>query len=228
MKKTTICILLIAVPVFLPAQPIESRINIYGGYSVGMFHGQPVIDNQGFLYPSLFSNYTSQMGWNLKGLVRVTGFCRIGAGYEQLTAQDCECQDYVDYQESEMDLQIFSLNGQFYTRLGKTGPLNLLTAYAEISADVGASDLRLMFPVVDIKGQTKPDASPLESTDHFYGAEMTGGLEFMAGHSLGFYLAYSFGLQWTRSALYVDERIEYSQVNAGVFLRLFKEKRYFY
>jgi hypothetical protein len=81
---------------------------------------------------------------------------------------------------------------------------------------------------VDIQGQAEQDESPLESTDHYYGAEMKGGFEFMTGHSFGFYLAYSYSLQFTGSALYVDEQMKSSRLEAGIIILMFKEKHYFY
>lgn len=228
MKIQALSVFLLLVGFELHAQFIEGRINLYAGYSMGAYHGESLIDEDDFITPALYPNFRGMNGWMIKGLAGVNEYFRIGAGFDHVKALRWEYPEEMDYEGSEVVMNGYSLIVQFRTRLARAGFLDHVSAFAELAPVVGTARLMLSNPLFDIEKNDDPAEQPMECSDLFTGGKGSAGFEFSLTGSLGFYLYYSFSYLQVDSKLYHDDRIVSSQLNAGFFVRLLKNKRYFY
>ena len=228
MKIKALSVLFILTGFGLHAQFVEGRITLYAGYSMGVYHGESLINEDDFITPALYPNFKGMNGWMLKALAGGNQYVRIGVGFDHARAHGWEYREETDYQGSEVVMNSYSLIAQFRVRLARTGFLNHFSAFAELAPVMGTSKLSLSHPLFDIDSEDDPADQPMETTDLFAGGRATVGLEFLFTNSLGFYLSCAYSYQWVDSKLYQDDRIRSTGLNVGFFARLMKDKRFYY
>ena len=232
MKKTykiqALSVLILLMGVELHAQFTEGRINLYAGYSMGTYRGDSLINEDGFVTPALYPNFSGMNGWMVKALAGGNKYIRIGAGFDHVKARGWEYHEEIDYEGSEMVMNSYSLIAQFRTKLARAGILNRISVCAELAPVVGTARLTLSHPLVDIESEDDSAEQPMETSDLFAGGRVAAGFECLITNTFGFYISCSYNFQQVDSKLYHDDRIISPGLDAGFIVRLMNDKRYYY
>jgi hypothetical protein len=210
------------------AQLIDNKINIYTGYGLGIFHGKELLEESGFISPSLYSNYHQINGFLLKGLVKSDHYYCIGINFDFLWASKWHYMEYIDYAASELKQYSISPLIQFHNKFQESGFSNRFKLLVEISPTIGLSSLTLTHPLFDIQDETGSISPLLESNNVFYGLKGSTGLEIAINKAIGMFFTYSMEFCWIKSFLYEDNHFINSQLVCGLFIRLKKDKRFYY
>lgn len=228
MKKTVLITITLLVSFFSQAQLIDNKMNIYFGYSTGVFHGKETIKDGSFIFPSLYANYTDLKGLSFKCLVNSNPIYSLGLGFNYSAASGWASSISEIYTNSQIHQYSLSPVIQFHTKFTETGIYNRIKGIFEIAPSFGFSDLTLATPLFDIQSQSGIVSQPMNSRDIFYGIGSKAGAELSVTHRLGIYVAYSFQHNWITSKLYNDKGFSSSQLCLGLIMRLERFKRFNY
>lgn len=210
------------------AQFIDKYINIYTGYVNGHFYGKEVINETGYISPSLYSNFEDLNGISIKALYNGHKYFSFGLSTEFLNGSNWYYDGRSNYSGAGIKIRSLSPVLQFHNKFLKDGVFNKLKIFIEISPSFGTSVLTLKNPLFDIQGENITVAQPMESSDAFYGIKGGAGLEFVFSKLFGVYITYSLQYDWVNSKLYNDKQFSSTQLDFGIFMRFIRDKRYFY
>jgi len=207
---------------------MDNKFNIYAEYITGIFHGKDLITEKNFVYPSLYNNLKDLSGITLKMLYKNNQNISWGLGVTRLQASNWSFTDHIEYQGSEVKLQSISPIIQFHNKYSESKFFNRGKFFIEIAPAIGQSDLSLTNSPFTIQNSNEIIAPPKESSDLFFGIKGSAGLEWTFAQSTGMVISYSLQQSWIKSKLYNDSHILSSQLSIGIFLKLKKDKRFFY
>jgi hypothetical protein len=210
------------------AQIIDNKINVYIGYGLADIHGNKILHEDDFISPSLFANYIQSNDMSFKILVKQNQFLSLGFCYNTYNAFNWKNQQYIDYNESTLKQYSFSPIIQFHNKMKESGLQNRIKLYMEVAPIIGMSDLQLTYSLFDIQSNKGDVSLPLNSNDPFYGVKVSVGTEVSINHYLGVFISCTGQKCWISSNLYNDKHFSNMQIEGGLFLRLLKDKRYFY
>lgn len=215
---------------FIPvrAQIIDNDLDFNIGAGVGKFGGSSIINDNGFVAPSLYDNFKNLYLASLKGILMKKRFLDLGASLNIAAASGWEKESYTDYSNSR--ILIFGLNPlvRIHNPTKDYGLLNRLKFFVETGPEIGFSKLSLSTPLFDIQSNDNPVSQPDGSSDLFYGLKSSVGIEALVNQTLGAYIRYSYGYFSVSSKLYADTRFSDQNIEAGVVFKLKKDKRFFY
>ena len=210
------------------SQLIDNKLNIYFGYSTASFSGKKVLNESGFISPSLFPNYQSAAGESIKALMNLNGYCSVGLGLDVLSATHWENQFYNDYAGSTISLYTFSPTINIHTKFKSTGIANRIKLFAELAPSVGQSNIKLSKSIFDLQTQGGKTYPPTTSNDVFFGAKVSAGMEAAINQFVGVFYTFSMQQNFINSKLYNDNHFFCTKMDFGLIFKFKKEKRYFY
>jgi hypothetical protein len=210
------------------AQFISNKINFYAGYGTGGFQGDKSINENNFIYPSLYANYNKLDVILLKAHYNYKKHFSFGITYSHMQASDWEYPDSIYYQGSEVAIQSLSADIQIHTKLAETGIWNRVSLFLELSPTTGISKLSLTSPLFDIKDENGQIPQPGGSRDKLFGIRFKLGSVVYFNQMLGCFLNYSYGYYTVSSKLYSDDFFTSHILEAGIAVKLMKNQRYFY
>jgi hypothetical protein len=164
----------------------------------------------------------------LKVFININTLISAGMAVEQLQASDWEQKDNSDYANSSIGLYSLSTVIQIHNPYKEAGFSNRFKIFGEIAPLAGLTKLSLNNPLFDIRSNEYIVKQPLKSNDFFYGIKGTLGVEFAINQFAGICCSYSFSYNPTSSRLYSDNRFYATQLQMGVFVKLIKDKKFFY
>ncbi len=228
MKKLFIILVLALQEFSLESQIIDNKIDLCAGFGVGKFRGSSIINDNGFVAPSLYANFKNLYPASLKGILMKKRFFDLGASLNIAAASGWETESYTDYSNSR--ILIFGLNPlvRIHNPAKDYGLLNRVKFFIETGPEIGFSKLSLANPLFDIHGNDNPVSQPDGSNDLFYGLKSSAGIEVSVNQTLGTYIRYSYGYFSVSSKLYADTSFSDQNIEAGVVFKLRKNKRFFY
>ncbi|NLD48864.1 MAG: hypothetical protein GX660_17015 [Clostridiaceae bacterium] len=210
------------------AQIIDNKINLYGGYERGRFYGNGSINENNFIYPSLYPNLKSLNGISLKILynhpIQFFGF---GVTFTHLKGIGWKSPDSPEYNGSKVILHSLSPTIQIHSKLTGKGVFNRFRLFFEIAPGIGLSKLTLSNPIFDIQSGNSIISQPMNSFDLFYGFKRDSGIELAINQNVNVYFSYSYSRNWIKSKLYADKHFSSSCLSLGAILRLRKIKQLF-
>lgn len=210
------------------AQVIDNKLNICAEILSGTFHGNELVFENDFSYPSLYNNIKELNGFSLKTLFKNYKHLSFGMGLAYIKASDWEYNDNLDYQGSKIVLKSYSPLIQIHNKYSESGIFNRGKVYFEIGPTIGSSNLTLTNSFFSIQGADGSISPPLNSNNLFYGVKTGAGFEWAFSQYLGVSVFYSYQQNWVKSALYCDTQFANSQLGIGIILRTFKDKLYLY
>jgi len=229
MKKTTILIINLLLSFIVHAQLIDNKLNIYLSYSVGSFWGSETINEDNYITPSLYSNYNNLSGFSLKGLVNAKDILSFGANFDYQSANNWNSSNYVDYENSEVQLYSITPLARIHNKFKEKGLFNRLKIYGELGPTIGISSLSLSQSLYNIRTDDNNDFShPMKDGNIFLGLKGAVGFEYSFTQSFGCFLSYSYNLNWISSKFYNDKNLKSSIINVGLVVKLKKNKYFYY
>lgn len=226
-SKLSLILLFIFFSMASQAQIINNKLNISLGLSAGYFQSQEIVKQGNFSSPSLFANYKQIFGYTLKCMKDYNTRLSYGLSSDLQFADVWESSEYSDFNGSSIQLISFSPIVRFKSMFREEGLFNRLQAYIELGPNFGISYLTLTNPVFDIRDNSGYLTGPMKSSDLFLGLKSNLGIDYSLNQSIGFYLYYSIDVNRVSSKLYSDQFLIRSCLNAGLLLKL-KKNKYFY
>jgi hypothetical protein len=209
-------------------QILDNKVRIYYNYTIGGFNGKEMLTDGNFTAPSLFANCLNLTGFSFKGLIKTGPVISMGVAIERLKASGWELLDNADYSNSSVSLYSLSPVIQIHNKFKEPGFSNRFKIYAEVAPVAGYSKLTLTNPLFDIRSNEYNVSTPLNSSDFFLGIKGAIGVEFAINQVAGICCSYSLSYNRISSKLYSDTHFSASQVQVGAFVKLIKDKRFFY
>lgn len=228
MKKLFLIFILCYSGCVARAQIIDNKIDLTLGAGIGKFVGTSIINDNGFIAPSLYANYKNLYPASLKGIFIKKRFFDLGSSLNIASASGWETESYTDYADSR--ILMFGLNPliRIHNPAKDYGLLNRVKFFIETGPEIGFSKLSLANPLFDIHDNDALVSQPEGSNDLFYGLKSSAGIEVSLNQSLGAFIRYSYGYFLVSSKLYSDARFSDQNIEAGIVLKLKKNKRFFY
>lgn len=229
-KLCAVCLLAIIFSgsLFCNAQLIGNDITICSGYFRGLFQGNKSIIENDFIYPSLYANFKNLDGISLKVLYNYDKYFSFGISLSHLRAINWKLPDSMLYQESKVNLRSLSPVVQIHTKLNETGAFNKIRLFLEVAPTIGISKLSLSNPLFEIREGNASISQPTGSNDMYFGLRGSLGAEVSLTQAVGLFLDCSYGYYRVSSKLYSDTHFANYGLEAGVVIKLKKNKRYFY
>lgn len=228
MKKIGLFYFSLFIYCFSTAQLAEKKLNFYASFNIGNFIGKEMSDDNGFIYPYLYSNMSILNGYSFKTTYKIHSLFSTGLEGGELRGTNWGVEDNNLYKGAEVKLKSISPVFQLHTRYNETGLYNRLKIYGEVTPVFGRSKLQLQKPIFEIDKTNESEMKFLESVDNYFGIKGSAGVEFAFSKDAGLNVSYSVQQNFISSAFYNDEDFLYSQLSIGMYFRLFYEKRYVY
>ena len=210
------------------SQLINKKLNIHVNYNIGDFMGKDFSNDNGFVYPYLYSNMTKLNGYSFKATYKIHSLFSAGLEGGEITGTNWSAENNILYEGAKVNLKSISPVFQIHTRYNETGFYNRLKIYGELAPVFGQSKLQLQKPIFEINSSSESEKLFLESVDNYFGIKGGAGVEFAFSKEAGINLSYSVQQNFISSAFYNDEYFLYSQLSIGLYFRLFYDKRYAY
>ncbi len=230
MKTIYGIILLLVINHSLHAQLVDNKFDVYLGYAYGTFPGAETTNEQHYIAPALYSNYTNSQGYAVKGIWNFKRYVGVGLGYAYQSGNQWQSANYADFEGASIRQHAISPVFQFHTPHGETGLFNRFRVFVEAGPTVGVTKLELARPLFSIHPRESAllQAAPIEMTnDHFFGAVGLVGISYGMSQRFGVFMNYAYTTNVVSSKLYNDKGFQQSQIQVGLLLK-FKRNKYFY
>lgn len=225
-------ILLISLIVFFRingfGQFLDNKASLYLGFETGLNLGNELFNNQGTSAPSLYSNFKTLNGLNIKGIFKLSDHINTGLSTGFLYNSDWRSKHYTTYSGSnEMS---FSLKPviQYHTMYSEKGIYNRLKLYGELSPVIGYSMVSLTNSNFFVVSETNLSSQLLKSNSIFYGLSLGGGAEYKLSNSFGIFANLSIQESFVESHIFIDNRKSALTLSIGTVICLSKGKRFNY
>lgn len=209
------------------AQLIDNKINIYLGCHNGLFYGKSQIQDGSFIFPSFYSNLKYFKGASIKALYKGYENISFGLTLSKSLASDWDYLNDEFYSSSKVEMQSLAPTIQLHNKFSQHVFFNRCKFFLEISPTIGFSAFSTSNELFVIQSADNITA-PTASNDFYYGFSGSTGFECALTQDLGVFISYSLQNNRIQSILYNDDHFTVSQLNIGILLKLFKDKRYLY
>jgi len=210
------------------AQIISNKIDLSLGYGFGKFGGDEMINEDGFIAPALYSNYDSQYGISIKGIILKKQRFSFGFSMNYTSAYDWNTDLYTDYANSSVLLYSISPIVQIQNKPAETGFFNRFRIFLEIAPAIGLSKLSLSSPLFDIHNGIAIIEQPAGSNDLYYGLKGAAGIQASINQLFSIFIETTSGYYLVSSSLYTDSDFLNFSLEAGVIIKLKMNRRFFY
>lgn len=221
-RLSNLILFLLLITSILKSQTIENSINIGISYSMNFPKGKKTTSVQNIIIPSIFSNFTSCMSIKTFANYKLTSRSYIGLKYG--------FTDFRNWSNTSSDLfsnsYLYQHTGFFTTQYDIFKLKNNLSLFLQINPYINHTTLKLQH---DFVGYISSDDS---STDFYtsnfgYGFESSIGIQYPINSFGGIKANYGINKGWSKS-LFIDKSYYYTFCEAGIYIRLLKNKRFRY
>jgi hypothetical protein len=223
-----ISLTLCSLPDCLNAQLVRRNLNLDFVYNIGNFSGSEMSNDNSFIYPNLYSNFSDLNGFSIKATYKIHSLFSVGIEGGDLMGTNWFLKDFNLYDGATVNLRSVSPLFQIHTKFKESGILNRLKLYGEVAPVFGQAKLQLKNPIFEINTYDESESDFMKSTDNYFGIKGSTGIEFAFSKDAGVTLSYSVQQNFISSALYNDSGFLYSQISIGLFFRFIYDKRYAY
>lgn len=210
------------------AQLIDNKINVYASYSTGIFHGKEQIHNGSFVFPSFYNNLNNIEDLSIKILFNASPHMSYGIKVSQSEASNWTYDNDNFYSDSKAEMRTLGLPIQFHTKLSPYKLKSHFKFYIEIAPLIGVSSFSSISELFQVQNAGTGILSPTSSDDSYFGLNGSTGIEYAFSQSMGLFMSYSLEYDRIKSSLYNDNHFSISQFNAGIILKLLKDKKFQY
>ncbi len=211
------------------AQLIDNKLNIYiYKEEFIQFNGDKLLKENNFIFPSLYSGFYSKSGYSFKILYKSFKNISWGIESEYLKASGWECGNYLEFKDAKIGITSISPVFQFHTGFSKNSFFKRGKMFLEVMPSFGYSHLTFSGQFFEVKSIKEKISAPFKSNDPFYGYKGSVGIEWSLTQHFGSSVSYAFGQSFLKSSFYCDTQFAYSQINIGLFLKIFQDKYYLY
>lgn len=228
--KIILLLLLLFLSFGANAQLIGNKLNIYLSANFYLSsEGSYLVEEEGFLTPALFQNMRTIRSFSVTGLYTYRPFISLGMGIESANYSGWAAENFDHYTGSSIRELVISPVVQFHPVQKDKGFLNRFKPNVQLSPLLGLAQVSFLQPPFQVVSSPKPDMSSLlSSSDVLFGIKASLGVEMIVNRFIGISANGGIRNSWVSSAIYQDKRIFQPVLDAGLYVRLFKNKRFYY
>jgi hypothetical protein len=210
-------------------QLLPNKIDVIAGMHNSSGIGSAFINHKGFVMPSALRNLNSMNGLQMKVLYKKWPSLSVGLAADYHFWNNWQHPTHTDY-NGLLIQNVFLSPGARYTKSPQfSGSLiNKLNFFAELAPGAGYSILKTGNPIYLIYEGNQRLQTSAGTSDLFAGINSALGFNFFITSGYGFYASYSLGYYYMNSSYYADRSFFTTRIDAGVFFRLYQDKRQFY
>lgn len=230
MKKEILLLLLSGLMCqVVQAQYINNKLNVHFSYIQILASQDSLLRQDNFTTPSLFNNMNTRLSSSLKVTYTVLPFLAVGAGTDVSNYRNWNYKDYLLYKDSEIKEVSFYPVLEFQPAKAAKGFLNTFTPKLQISPMIGSMKTVLSHPPYSIHSQLPHNPDEISSSSKvFKGIKASLGFEMILHPNIGCSAAYGMKRMWlSSSSLYADTSVKQFFVEAGLYFRFIKNKRFY-
>ncbi len=208
------------------AQHIPNKLNIYASLLNGTSSDASNFNSNGFITPSLFSNFNQNIGFQLSGSYHIKSWIAPVFHISWIHAGKWTHNESNIY-ENASEIQTFIAPGiRIYTPKALLGFFNSVAFYTEIAAGAGQSNLSLENPIMRIENGENVDF-PLNESNLYTGLQARIGATIDIDHTIGLHVNYTLARNQINASLFNDTRFSRSYLEIGINIKLLKSKNYY-
>jgi hypothetical protein len=228
MKKTILLITLILLfNQLLFSQFINSRLNVYFSSGYSKTQGNTTVDEEGFITPSLFNNFKSGKNFALAANYKLFAFIGTGvlirntsfSGWEMSSGENL-------YTNSKAGITSIGAILKLGTPATNEGLFNKFTASIQCIPTYNMVNVKLDKSI--FSGSVSDTEDYLNSRTSSIGAEAIIQLEYSIHRNAGIFVHAGLSYVQLKSIFYNDPGVIYFNTGLGAFLRLSKDKHFYY
>jgi hypothetical protein len=228
MKKTIVIIVQILLfNQLLFSQFIDSRLNVYFSPGYSKTFGTSTVDEEGFITPSLFNNFKSGKNFALAANYKLYSFIGTGilirntsfSGWEMSSGESL-------YLNARAGITSLGAILKLGTPVMTEGLFNRFTASLLCIPTYNMVNVKLDKSI--FSGSASDTEDYLNSRTSSIGAEAIIQLEYSVHRNAGVFVHAGLSYVQLKSILYNDPRLIYFNTGLGAFLRLSKDKHFYY
>jgi hypothetical protein len=228
MKKSLIILLFMLFQFPSHAQLISNKLDLFLSCHTNNISGNEMVSGGGFISPALFPNMDKSLGYSIRGILELTRFFDLGAGLNLNTFSDWNLSDYDYYSTAKVKTGAFGITAALHTPVMETGVLNRFKLSMYITPELGIAKFKADTLPIGIIPETNSELSEkYTSHDWMIGIDVSMGLEFRLSNDIGLFARYGYQKNKISPKLYPDDNLSFSYFEGGVFIRLWKNKRYY-
>lgn len=228
--RTILPLLLVFLSLGANAQFIGNKLNVY--LSTNQYlgsEGTQLVEEEGLLTPALFQNMESIRSFSVMGLYNYRPSISLGFGLDVTNYSAWAAESFDHYTGSGIRELVISPVIQLHPEQKDKGFLNRFKPNIQFSPLLGLARVSFLQPPFQVVSSPKADMSSLlSSSDVLVGIKASLGIEVIINRFIGFSANGGIRNSWVSSAIYQDKRIFQPVVDAGLYVRLFKNKRFYY
>ena len=207
------------------AQILHNNVNVHSAYFNGTFTGEEVLSDNGFVMPSLFSNYEKSEGLLVSVSNRIYSFMCLGLTFMSYEASNWQYKNLSDYRHSVSKKTFFAPQIKFNTPQARLGIRNRLSLFIGAAPGLGVSKLTLEYPLVAIQNQDSDYLPPLSESNIYYGIKTTIGTNIILHPRIGVFLAYAQQHNRIKGSFFINNRFTTRHLEFGLLIRLAENKQ---
>jgi hypothetical protein len=215
--------------IFVQAQYINNRLNIYCGYKHCDLKGKSLTSNDGVILPSLYNNMQTNLSQTIKIIYIFKEHLSFGFEFDRDEYSNWKLKNYTQYDFSK--ITNYSVKPLIRTNTGNIRIKNFkpFRLNFQVSPLIGFSDVELNNSLMQIIPTDGSDNIPVLSEKNLlYGLELHIGGDVFINNKLGLFINYGSNYTWLRPLFYQDHFLNQYFWEAGLFLRFFQNKRFYY
>jgi hypothetical protein len=224
--KIKLLIILLLVTFSVSGQSYDKRLLIFINPVIGKTVGSTEMIYKNAVFPKLFTN----MGLSVGGKMSFIYLLRkqFGAGIMLgSTYQKNWSYGYLEYYNSSTASVNF-VSAQIYLQTDEI-LFRGLKVFGRLGPVLTSVNVKLKDQVFFIENNTgKPLTKILSSKSPGVGFDLSGGVNYKLNETCGINISLSYDYYKTESVLYPDTNLNFCSIEAGVILKLFKNKKYYY
>ena len=213
----------------LNAQRLNNKLDLFVGSTSGTFYGDEFLIQDGFEFPSVYSNLKNLQAISVQGLFRIHKNVSVGLILEDAEASNWSVNSHDAYNGAMVELFSLSQVIQIHNRFVDYGIWNKLKLSFGISSTMGTSSLSLETSLSDLQEEGVMILETDQTSESkFFGVKGILGIEFDLNQHIGIHTNFAVSKNWLESNLHLDKSFSSSQITVGFYKKFLRDKRYFY
>lgn len=209
------------------AQLLENKLTVYTSISSSLIHGDPYLNSNGLITPSLFSNFNQNQGIQLTGTYKLKPWLAPGMHLNVSQSTNWLLDKSFFYSSSGSDFVFIAPAIRFYIPQTSVGFFNRFSVFAELAAGAGQARIELIRPIMTVENGSNIQL-PMTESATYWGMIARIGAKFDINHLGGMHVSYSLHRNRIDGVLFNDRTLNSSQIEVGIHIRFLENKRFYY
>jgi hypothetical protein len=190
--------------------------------------GDKNTDEDGFVLPSLFANYSEGSQISLRTTYKLKPVWSVGVEFNQLKFESWNYGEGEDlFNNSISTVTNLGISLKVHSKFKQKGAYNKLQLYAIISPCISNVKLVLQEPTFSIAPQDQMQDGLIERNSQSWGMNTSTGLIYSVTQKLSFFAEGGFLVTRVESQLHNDKFIKAIYLNVGLCFQIVKSKSFY-